>query len=163
MKNSHNAKIAGISKSPNVTIEGGRIKRLNIRTKEIRFFDSRGHAMEESGIIDNQLYQALKASSKEGEPGIVKSLYIFRYEGECFPEVTDDLLNNHLKYGGHPRVTLLKNVDTDEITEYESAAALCRETGLAKKVVTYRLGDGRQIIPNSCFRVQYKDSLTDWQ
>ncbi len=141
---------------------GVRIQRLNVHTKEIVMFNTRGEAISNTQILDNQLYQSLMASGGNGSIGIVKSTYVFRYEGDEFPEITEDVLHNHLRFGGSPRATVIKNVDTGEIKEYESAAALCRETGLSKKVVTSRLARNEQCLPNSCFRVQYKDSLRPW-
>ena len=138
------------------------IKRLDIRTLEVVNFATRHEAIEQSGIIDNQLYQSLAAAAKVGSAGIVKSRFIFRYENEDFPEITREVIENHLKFGGGPRIVIVKDNGNGIMTEYESAAALVRETGLSKKVVTSRLAKGEQCIPHTALRVQYKDSLSDW-
>lgn len=138
------------------------IKRLDINTREIVIFNSRACALEESGIIDNQLYQSLVAAGKDGGLGIVKSKYIFRYENEDFPEITEDVLKNHLKFGGGPRVVVVKDNANGSITEHESAAAFVRSSNLSKKVVTSRLSRSEQFIPLTTLQAQYKDSLTDW-
>lgn len=139
----------------------GKIKCMDFLKEEIREFDSVRDVLTSLSVRDWQVRQSLEAYY-EGRQGVVKGRYIFRMDGQRFPEMDTESIKRYLSYGGQPRSTLLKDVITGTITEFESAAALIREMKFSKKATTTRLKNGVQQIPNTQYLVKYKDDSSDW-
>ncbi len=134
---------------------------MDFLKNEIREFNSVRDVLSSLDIRDWQVRQSLE-SYNENRQGVVKGRYIFRLEGQKFPTMDEESIKRYLSYGGQPRPTLLKDIVTNTIIEYESAAALIREMKFSKKAVTTRLKNGMQQIPDTQYLVKYKDDPSNW-
>ena len=138
-----------------------KIRCMDFLKNEIREFNSVRDVLSSLDIRDWQVRQSLE-SYNENRQGVVKGRYIFRLEGQKFPTMDEESIKRYLSYGGQPRPTLLKDIVTNTIIEYESAAALIREMKFSKKAVTTRLKNGVQQIPDTQYLVKYKDDPSNW-
>lgn len=138
-----------------------RIQCLDFQTNTIEIFNSVTDVIKNLGVRDWQIRQSLEAVN-EGRQGIVNGRFIFRLEGQKFPLIDEKAIKHYLSYGGQPRPTLMKDLVSNTVTEYPSAAQLVKDTKLSKKVVTSRLKRNIQQIPDTQYLVKYKDSSDPW-
>lgn len=132
------------------------VESKDLYTDEIKLFKSMTECAHFYKVGLPTIYHHLNAGDKNS---ILKKRFILRKSNCEWPDTTKNDID--LGKSNLPRIVLVKDTRTGDITEYLQAQDFYRSFGFSKKVVTSALRKGIQRKIN-CFLFQYKDSLKEW-